>query len=442
MSKEEPKIQVFLSRAVYMAGQKLYGSIRLTPKPQAFEFVKVFMVGHVRVSCSRWHPISFDELKHLYGECHPMLSDLLLEDDVSVVNIRNGSIPGAGAFSSDKIACFFATNVTDVLKSKSESYQEVTNESEYMRSEHTYDNCCTFEIELPQDLPHSLNGRSCSYSYSCCVYARTSASNKFQCRIPVTILSTIPRSIDFVKGIDNFGTCSSARVKVGQVSSFRKWGLPLNITDEIYLQRTSVYAIGSSYEDINPRATLSMRITNSHGTPICILNVFGEESKTITPGGRIFLKFEFGEDISSVACRRICVCFLCEEIARFEDSETVTNTVIYSPQVHSIYEELTSVGISLLLPLESECTVNTDLMEISLKLKLELIVDKDDFDGKGSKFETLTMEIPYTVVHSFPNYHDMITDDEDQKKENEYDLICLSKRLKECTGYVPPKSSV
>ena len=440
MTGQEPKIQAFLSRGVYMTGQTIYGSIRLSPKVQSFQSVKVFMVGTVRVSCSRWHPMTLDELTKFYGECHPMLSEFLKDNDLNVINVRNSAIPKAGAFSNDATACFFATNVVDILKRKYECYQDTDGESESVKSGTNYDNCCTFEVELPWDLPHSMNGRSCSYSYACYIYASINSNEKIQCRIPITILSSFSRSID---NVDKLGevpniSCSSGRIKVGQIMPSRKWGLPLHITDEVFMQRTSVYALSSSYEDINSNATLFMRIANSRGTSICILKVFSEETKTIALGSRLYLKFDFSD--ASISCRRICVCLLSEEIAYFENSEVIAKSVVYDPQVHSIHKELNSIGLSLLLPSDCECTMKTDLLEISLKLKLELVVDISDYDKKG-KFETLNMEVPFKAVHSFPDRE--ATDDAgDQREERNCDLICLTKRIKECVGYIPAQSPI
>ena len=80
--------------------------------------------------------------------------------------------------------------------------------------------------------------------------------------------------------------------------------------------------------------------------------------------------------------------------------------------------------------------MKTDLVDISMQLKLEFTVDKiGDAEGMESptcRYENLQMDIPYQVIYQTPDKD--ATESDVMPWGTKYDLTVLSARLKESHG--------
>jgi len=447
---EDGDIHAFLSRSVYCPGDMLYGSIHLPPvsndDDKCYESIRVYVAGYVCVSCSKWHPMSRADLCNYYGDRHPSLSDL---DD------NEGKI-GAMFYSkhnNDAVACIFASNALELVDNGHENrgddyFCSIENTSE------KYGDCCTFQCRLPSDLPLSCKLRSCSYSYVCGVVAKTSSGRQLQFYMSFRIISSLKRIDDSngIRELDDYEYVENDNVhnatKVAKLLLFNRGDLPIPISIDTFEQLRYSSTIKSSHEAIDADATMFMRITTSSGCPVCVVRILGENARVITPGSRIYLNVDFcanaivqdeedAHDVKEpVACRRLSACLFVQEKAMYGNIQRVANTSIYDTQVKLIHEDMLSLSLSFLVPLDCPLTMKTDLVEISMQLKLEFTVDKiGDAEGMESptcRYENLQMDIPYQVIYQTPDKD--ATESDVMPWGMKYDLTVLSARLKESHG--------
>lgn len=131
-----------------------------------------------------------------------------------------------------------------------------------------------------------------------------------------------------------------------------------------------------------------------------------------------------GADI--IPCHRVCCALVGEEYAIFEGSDqstgadnqpinkgvkkrVKTRSYVFDSKyelVESGFTEALSMG--LLLPLDSPVTVKTDLVEVSISLKIEFTTSNI---GTEKKFSTIRLDLPCTVVHV--DNEEELTDEED-----------------------------
>ena len=150
----------------------------------------------------------------------------------------------------------------------------------------------------------------------------------------------------------------------------------------------------------------------------------------MVPGTRLGIRIRFpiyeDDEISNgagiISCHRVCCALVGEEYAVFEGS--VASTVSHnlhkgkkrvktrSYLFDSRYELVEfgyteAISIALVLPLDCPVTVKTDLVEVTVTLKIEFTVgrmaNKDSDNGVQTKdhneFKVIRVDLPCTVVH-------------------------------------------
>ena len=156
---------------------------------------------------------------------------------------------------------------------------------------------------------------------------------------------------------------------------------------------------------------------------------------SLVPGTRLGIRVRFPIDENDeccngtdniIPCHRVCCALVGEEYAIFEDSTQTTGadnqpnnkgvkkrvktrSYVFDSKyelIESGYTEVISMG--LLLPMDCPVSVKTDLVEISISLKIEFTTSDI---GTEKKFSTIRLDLPCTVVHV--NNEEESTDEDD-----------------------------
>ena len=190
------------------------------------------------------------------------------------------------------------------------------------------------------------------------------------------------------------------------------------------------------YRRTAEKRTSTHRIVDGKGSFCGLMTLVGIGSPLI-PGTRLGIRVRFPIDESDeccngagiISCHQVCCALVGEEYAIFEDSTQTTGTdnqpnnkgvkkrvktrsyVFDSTYelVENGYTEAISMG--LLLPIDCPVTVKTDLVEVSISLKIEFTTSDN---GTEKKFSTIRLDLPCTVVHV--NNEEESADEDDGNK--------------------------
>ena len=147
----------------------------------------------------------------------------------------------------------------------------------------------------------------------------------------------------------------------------------------------------------------------------------------LVPGTRLGIRVQFPiyEDDENdtgagiIPCHRVCCALVGEEYAIFEgDSAPATGADKGKTRVRtrsyvfdSTYEMVEfgyteAISMGLVLPLDCPVTVKTDLVEVTVTLKVEFTVSRkaissqmNDGGEEGTEYSTIRMDLPCEVVH-------------------------------------------
>jgi len=168
------------------------------------------------------------------------------------------------------------------------------------------------------------------------------------------------------------------------------------------------------------KRTSTHRIVDGKGSFCGLMTLVGVGGPLL-PGTRLGIRVRFpidendeccnGADI--IPCHRVCCALVGEEYAIFEGSDqstgadnqpnkgvkkrVKTRSYVFDSTyvlVESGYTEAITMG--LLLPLDCPVTVKSDLVEVSISLKIEFTTSDI---GTEKKFSTIRLDLPCTVVH-------------------------------------------
>jgi hypothetical protein len=413
-SSDKPLIQVesFLSHPAYQLGSSLVGTVLIRhpqnnqkdgrlrqPLRTTLKSVVVYAAGFCRID-KRWHNVS--EYTRIYGQMHPFIQQL--DFDAKLLRRNNGN-------SNNDTVCFWATNGLDLLtlpeRSKGKFLSSTENEGDERLA-------FTFRVELPIDLPHSMNAESCKYYYLMNILIKTQSKQKI-IHTPFVILTnpSKPMGISSLQKqpADKTRSISAGRVKFGScVGMAHSIGLPyhLNATEIHRPKGQMTVALSRRRTDVQ-----TLQVSNAAGKPVCLMTFIN--ATTLTPGSRVLLQWDFPESPSEndwVPCHQISACLMGEELAIYEDGKTSrTQQHVFDTCHEYIYPGITQlVSKSLLLSLEAPCNIYTDVMELSVKCQVDITVKE------FGKYNNLRIEIPVHVVHNLDD--DKNLDFELEKEEN------------------------
>jgi len=331
----------------------------------------------------------------------------------------------------------------------------------------------TFRVDLPSDLPHTMIGTSCRYSYAVGVrYIPTSsvenskapggtaatAKPKWHC-IPFTVWTSDPDEPAQPDVAASAGSAVQPHFRLSTCSVLaHSSGLPFAVTaSELhgYDGQLSVNRYGAGqYGHVRRRrhhgsdrhdgqqqqqqTVQTMRVADPSGRPVCVLTMIG--TSPAFPGSRFVLKFDFpvrttaarsvtkvnssatksGEEDNDapqwVPCYQVSACLEGEEVALKPDGISKTRARAY--RFDTAHEDVDPdcterVCLHLLLPLDAPCTLKTNVVQVLVRC----IVDISVLSGRGSdgtaQYQNLRLEVPCEVKHGLASYECKEGDEDD-----------------------------
>lgn len=403
-------------------------------------------------------------LQDLYGSVHPMLlTDLPPEtiravsnSDLDDPNIRVGSLSNANSTS----VYFFATNCASLLdlpervlpwthKVLNVTWSDVIDEEDYVEDTGNIDhsnvesrhqphaalldsyteNCrhlaFTFQAPLPEDLPPTAYATSCRYFYSAVLSVRTIHGQVLTAQVPFTLLSCARMIVSGSHG--DVGSSpslihtshlsmdkrSKTRVQVGLCSAKAHSNfLSCYVSASTYARKPQIGVSSTSLcSTMTIRDIRYLRMTNADGHPACLLQAVG--SRVMLPGGKMLLQFDFNpeellsvsvrdsDDVAILKCLQIGACLRGEEVACHGTTRVVTRTYILDICHAYIDSDVDTISMTLGLPLDSPCSLSTELVEISIVCRIELTVERMKTETSGRyPYDILTLDLPVEVVET------------------------------------------
>lgn len=294
----------------------------------------------------------------------------------------------------------------------------------------------SFRTELPYDLPPTLSAECVKYFYSAVLVVTTATREILVATCPFAALTAnspylVPQNSDKV--------ATAARVYVGELHAVaHSKSLPtlISSTDTTKLSQLNVIA-NPPVRSILSRRTAEQRtsthkIQDSNGGLCGWMTLVGLGGP-ISPGTRLSVVVDFPNSFSDdyaftriIGCHRVCCGLVGEEYAICETGVAVTGNLpsttvkrkTRSYVFDSAYEivefgHTDRISMGLLLPSHCPITVKTDLVEVTVTLKVEFIVDRASFttdtigennsssSGKDlSDLGIISLDLPCEVVHS------------------------------------------
>jgi hypothetical protein len=435
-SSDLPDVQVFLSRPTYPLGGSIVGTIVIrqssssssSPQQEPLRSVLTSAVVYVAGFCRidpRWHNVA--EYTKIYGKIHPFMQLLYQEFDPELLLEQQGGGGGGGGGGNqnnnngEETVCFWATNGLELLElseRKEGKWDHLDDDDEVL--------AFTFRVDIPLDVPHSMNAATCRYSYSADLLIKTSQNKQRVIKNPFSICTNpqqplgLPRSQQnqtnmIISGRVKFGTCSGMAHSIG---------LPCHLSaTEIHrpqgqmtvaIPRWSSSTRGGGGEDIQ-----TMRVSNALGQNVCVMTIVG--ATKMTPGSRIHLQWDFPGRISQgwIPCHQVSACLMGEEVAVYEDKTTTRAQSFVFDTCHEWVDPGVTHRVSktLLLSMDAPCNLYTDVMELSIRCQVDITVKEE------GEYNNLRIELPCQVVHN--NF----VKEEDAYEQEENQVSSLSELL-------------
>ena len=433
-----PDVKVFLSRPSYPLGSVVVGTILIRPPHEGIgtqeslrnmlQSLIVYVAGYCRID-SRWHNVA--DYTKIYGQVHPFLQLLYQDFDSDLL------LPPA----TEETVCFWATNGLQLLELKERQAGAVWNTTDQStvwhkgllptnnHNNHNNNNnnasppllAFTFRVDIPLDLPHSINATTCRYHYSADVLIKTPTQQRV-IKTPFQVWTNhqqplrIPRSQQIQQQRNGGGkqqlVIPGARVKFGTCQGMAHsngWPCHLSATEIHRPKGQMTVALPRAREDVQ-----TLRVSNAMGQPVCVMTVVGVSK--LTPGSRIHLQWDFPERISAtkswIPCHQVSACLAGDEFAIYEDGKT-TRTQSY---VFDTCHEWVDPGVThrvsktLLLSMDAPCNLYTDVMELFIRCQVDITVKEN------GEYNNLRLELPCHVVHSLGDDDSTLLDEEEQQQ--------------------------
>ena len=315
----------------------------------------------------------------------------------------------------------------------------------------------SFRTELPTDLPPTLSAECVKYFYSAVLVVTTSTGEILVATCPFAVLTANSPYLVLQK-FDR--DAAAARVHIGELRAVaHSNSLPtlISSTDvSTKLSQLNVIANPPVRSILSRRTaeqrTSTHRIQDSNGGLCGWMTLVGFGGP-ISPGTRlsVFVDFPnlYSEDYAStriIGCHRVCCGLVGEEYAVCETggltttgknenhpSTTVkrkTRSYVFDSAYEMVeFGHTDRISMGLLLPSHCPVTLKTDLVEVTVTLKVEFTVDRasvttDAVDensssssGKdSSELGVISLDLPCEVVHSGIGLNEDPEDNEEGEK--------------------------
>mmetsp|Transcript_889 Transcript_889/g.1732 ORF Transcript_889/g.1732 Transcript_889/m.1732 type:complete len:488 (-) Transcript_889:765-2228(-) len=397
VAEAQPLIQVetFLSRKAYPLGTTLVGTVLVRHPPSSdskpppplrktLKSIVVYAAGFCRID-PRWHNAT--EYARIYGSVHPFIQQV--DFDAKLLS------HGAG----NDTVCFWATNGLELMSLPERKIGKLESKENDDGERLAF----TYRIELPMDLPQSVNATTCKYYYMMNILIKTQSKQKV-IHSPFVVLTNpqkppgLPRS----KQDRNSRAIISGRVKFGQCRGMaHAIGLPCHLSPtEIHRPKGQVTVL-----QLPRRPDVQTIPVNSPlGKQVCVLTFIG--ATKITPGSRLQIEWDFPREITPecAPCFQVSACLMGEESAVYEDGKTKRTQTHIFDTCHEFIDPGISQRVSkyLLLSVDSPCNLITDVMELTIKCQVDITIQ----EGKNGKYNNLKIELPCHVLHQLEKDRD------------------------------------
>jgi len=285
----------------------------------------------------------------------------------------------------------------------------------------------TFRSNLPDDVPPTITTECVKYFYSAVLVVTTTNNEVIIKGCPFSVLT---RNSMTATTHQRSNRTSSTRVHIGELyAKAHSTSLPCELSSMEALEERKLHVISDppSCSIVSrftaERRTSTHRIQNENGVLCAWITLVGVGG-AIVPGSRLGIVVRFpdlvddgnAEESGILPCHRVCCALVGEEYALCEGAEAPKKRKTRSYVFDSTYEMVefgytNSVSMGLLLPSDCPVTIKTDLVEVTVSLKLEFTVDRiarkemDDEDpcvdsaNPSSRFGVIRLDLPVDVVH-------------------------------------------
>jgi hypothetical protein len=390
-----PNVELTLSRLSYPLGGTVVGSIRIFSDKHNIDSLRsvvssavVYVAGFCRID-PRWHNVA--QYSKMYGTRHPQLEELYSKFDPALLS------------QGEDYVCFWATQGLELLDLK----ERTVGKYEKMQNQLLF----TFRVDLPLDLPPSIHANTCRYFYSAEVLLKTMKTKSEEEKVVKApfVVTTNPEQPPPPPRQDNKPQVTSGRVRIGRVEGMaHSIGLPCHLSaTERHRPRGQMTVNTSSSRGVRNNLQ-TLRVSNARGQPVCVLTVVG--AARLTPGSRIHMKWDFPLRVGGgwQPCYQVSACLKGEELALYEDGTTQRTRSLVLDTCHEYVDPGVTdrVSKSLLLPVDAPFSMQTDVVELSMHVQVEITVKENDI------YNNLRLDIPCHVVHSLQQDNDMYHEDE------------------------------
>jgi hypothetical protein len=226
------------------------------------------------------------------------------------------------------------------------------------------------------------------------------------------------------------------------------------------------YQYHHNHDGVNTSLT-SLRVADPTGRPCCILTVLGNTTAWI-PGNRVILQLDFprchheiihgnennnnnknkgGVDEDGIGtqhkewlpCYQVSACLTAEEVAVYEDGSKKRTRLYDLDTCHEPIDPTTTerVCLSLFLPMDCPCSVQTDIVEISLHCRVDITVGKKTLielaslssSSQQQSYNNLRLDLPCRAIQDYE--HDVYdyNDGDDLDEEGEIRTLPIGELL-------------
>lgn len=462
----------------------------------SLESVTVFVAGYCKID-ARWHNVA-EYRDKIYGPRHPFVKQLQKSkgfDTDSLLTSTSSKTSAAtttNSNSKDGVVCFWATNGLECLdlperkvgawrdwstgqddyvaddnegsesdksseegSENEEGYEDETEDEDETDEEDSADDtddsnksllpknllAFTFRVDLPLDLPHSLNACTCCYFYTAHVLLKTSTEQQVLNRnFQVTTHPHHPppsKNDAATSGRVKFGTC------LGMAHSI---GLPCHLSSmDINRPKGQMTVRAPLDPRLDQRDMQTIRVSTTEGRPVCLLTVVG--SQNLKPDSRIQLQWDFPSTeqqglcdnadghthehklvLDHAPCYQVAACLQGEEHAVYEDGTTRRTKSFLLDTCHEYVMPEVTETVTKTLWLDGSrmggdrfpCSLTTDIMELSVWCQVDITVLEDNPENNKStaistsNYSNLSLNIPVRIRHYLENEDEVIEQQENR----------------------------
>lgn len=433
-----PDVSVTLSRPAYRLGGTVVGTIQVRCNPltltddvrprDLLESLCWMVVGRCRLD-PRWHTVS--DYQKAFDKRPPHVQDLPSVDPNTV--------------------CFWSTEPIELLdlKERTEGRWEDVKPKPihlpgrkrsikgYASSESSFDSnlvfledqqlAFTFRFELPSDLPHSVSATSCRYTYTIllCMRPKDTLNTKDKVQwieAPLRVLTA-----DNPDPMPSTAPAAHAHATSQGQAMAHSSGLTCHLTASELHQPTgqlTVHRHGAAlFRHVrrrDQRHLQTMRIADpASDQAVCVLTIVG--ASRLSPGSRLTLKLDFPNQQSSspnngggdwLSCYQASACLQGEEVAiHMNGSRKKARSLLLATAHERIDPVCTECAcLPLMLPLNTPCSIQTSILEISISIRVDITVG----NATGEGYRNLQLEIPCRVMHGTSAYEEQENDEEER----------------------------